>query len=86
MVQKKEKFSSVSLLNVICNEGCHSAIWPLNECIFCILDCITGLPHVFNGIKEPEPGKIFPMFICSDVLGNILCKQLADIEKMFPFT
>ena len=47
---------------------------------------MTGLPHVFNGIKEPEPGKIFPMFICSDVLGNILCKQLADIEKMVPFT
>lgn len=42
--------------------------------------------HVFNGIKEPEPGEIFPMFICTDVLGNILCKQLADIEKMFPFT
>lgn len=92
--RKKEKFSSVSLLNVICNEkplvyifrGCHSAIWPLNECIFCILDCITGLSHVFNGIKEPEPGEIFPVFICTDVLGNILCKQLADMEKMFPFT
>ena len=91
LVQKK-KFSSVCLLSVICNEkslvyifrGCHSAVWPLNECIFCILDCITGLSHVFNGIKEPEPGKIFPMFIFSDVLGDILYKQLADIEKCFP--
>lgn len=88
----KKKFSSVCLLSIICNEkslvyifrGCHSAVWPLNECIFCILDCITGLSHVFNGIKEPEPGKIFPMFIFSDVLGDILYKQSADIEKCFP--
>lgn len=90
LVQKN--FSSVSLLNVICNEkslvyifrGCHLAIWPLSECISCILECVTGLSHVFNGIKEPEPSKIFPMFISSDVLGNILCKQLADIFKCFP--
>lgn len=78
-------------VNVICNakslvyifQGCHSAIWPLNECIFCILDCITGLSHIFNGIKEPEPSKIFPMFISSDVLGSMFYKQIAVFKKNF---
>lgn len=52
---------------------------------FCILDRITGPTHVFNDIKEPEPSKInIPMIISSDMLGNTLCKQLADILKYFP--
>ena len=76
----------------MCNEkslvyifkGCHSAIWPLNECIFCLLDGITGLSHIFNGIREPQSGKIFHMFIFSNVLGNVLCKQLGDVEKYLP--
>lgn len=65
--------------------SCHSAIWPLNKRVFCILDHITGPTHVFNDIKEPEPSKInIPMIISSDMLGNTLCKQLADILKYFP--